>query len=185
MPAKDVTITGTFAVIMTPPTGKSGLVYNGAALDLITAGSSIIGTMQYSLDGTTYATTIPQGTDAGSYTVYYRVKGDGNYSDIAAQSLDVTIASKTVENMDACIKAGLNGLTMPRRYGGLNVPMTVYSAANEIVNLAFRQGRCSFLQMAEIIQKTLEHVSHIKAPTLEDYLECDAEARNVAKELIF
>ncbi len=61
----------------------------------------------------------------------------------------------------------------------------VLNAANEIVNLAFRQGRCSFLQMAEIIQKTLEHVSHIKAPTLEDYLECDAEARNVAKELIF
>ena len=44
----------------------------------------------------------------------------------------------------------------------------VLNAANEIVNLAFRQGRCSFLQMAEIIQKTLEHVSHIKAPTLED-----------------
>lgn len=61
----------------------------------------------------------------------------------------------------------------------------VLNAANEIVNLAFRQGRCSFLQMAEIIQKTLERVSHIKAPTLEDYLECDAEARNVAKELIF
>ena len=49
-------------------------------------------------------------------------------------------ASKTVENMDACIKAGLNGLTMPRRYGGLNVPMTVYSAANEIVS----EGDASF-----------------------------------------
>ncbi|MBO4661684.1 MAG: 1-deoxy-D-xylulose-5-phosphate reductoisomerase [Bacteroidaceae bacterium] len=60
----------------------------------------------------------------------------------------------------------------------------VVNAANEVVNLAFRQNRCSFLQMAEIIQETLARVPYIKSPTLEDYLECDAEARNVAEELI-
>lgn len=60
----------------------------------------------------------------------------------------------------------------------------VVNAANEVVNLAFRQNRCGFLQMAEIIQETLVRVSYIKSPTLEDYLECDAEARNVAEELI-
>ena len=136
MPAKDVTITGTFAVIMTPPTGKSGLVYNGAALDLITAGSSIIGTMQYSLDGTTYATTIPQGTDAGSYTVYYRVKGDGNYSDIAAQSLDVTIASKTVESPTITFSETsytYDGTaiepTVTVKDGGTMIPSTEYSVS--------------------------------------------------------
>lgn len=42
-------------------------------------------------------------------------------------------ASKTYENLDAVIKAGLNGVTMPRRYGGLNFPMAVYSAINEMV----------------------------------------------------
>ena len=136
MPAKDVTITGTFAVIMTPPTGKSGLVYNGAALDLITAGSSIIGTMQYSLDGTTYASTIPQGTDAGSYTVYYRVKGDGNYSDIAAQSLDVTIASKTVESPTITFSETsytYDGTaiepTVTVKDGGTMIPSTEYSVS--------------------------------------------------------
>ena len=77
---------------LTPPTGKSDLVYNGAAQNLITAGTSTTGTVQYSLDGTTYATSIPQGTDAGSYTVYYRVKGDANHNDIAAQHFDVKIA---------------------------------------------------------------------------------------------
>ncbi len=42
-------------------------------------------------------------------------------------------ASKTYENLDATIKAGLNGVTMPRRYGGLNFPMAVYSAINEMM----------------------------------------------------
>ena len=42
-------------------------------------------------------------------------------------------ASKTYENLDAVIKAGLNGVTMPRRYGGLNFPMAVYSAINEMI----------------------------------------------------
>ncbi len=42
-------------------------------------------------------------------------------------------ASKTYENLDATRKAGLNGVTMPRRYGGLNFPMAIYSAINEMV----------------------------------------------------
>ena len=45
-------------------------------------------------------------------------------------------ASKTYENLDATIKAGLNGVTMPRRYGGLNFPMVVYGAINEMVATA-------------------------------------------------
>ncbi|MBQ9711316.1 MAG: acyl-CoA dehydrogenase family protein [Bacteroidales bacterium] len=45
-------------------------------------------------------------------------------------------ASKTFENMDAMKKAGLTGVTMPRRYGGLNLPETVFSMANEIVAAA-------------------------------------------------
>lgn len=46
----------------------------------------------------------------------------------------VRYASKTYENLDATVKAGLNGMTMPRRYGGLNLPITVYTAANEIIS---------------------------------------------------
>ena len=60
----------------------------------------------------------------------------------------------------------------------------VVNAANEIVNLAFRQERCGFLDMPAIIEKTLERVPFIKTPTLEDYLACDAEARRVAEELL-
>ena len=46
----------------------------------------------------------------------------------------VRYAEKTVENLDVMTKAGMNGMTMPRRYGGLNLPVTVYTAANEIVS---------------------------------------------------
>ena len=45
-------------------------------------------------------------------------------------------ASKTYENLDATRKAGLWGLSMPRRYGGLNMPITPYSMASELVSAA-------------------------------------------------
>ena len=45
-------------------------------------------------------------------------------------------ASKTLENLDATRKAGLWGLSMPRCYGGLNVPNTVFSMASEIISAA-------------------------------------------------
>ena len=45
-------------------------------------------------------------------------------------------ASKTYENLDATRKAGLWGISMPRRYGGLNLPITPYSMASELVSSA-------------------------------------------------
>ena len=60
----------------------------------------------------------------------------------------------------------------------------VVNAANEVVNLAFRQGKCGFLQMAEVIAETLERVQYIKEPSLEDYLETDRIARTTATELL-
>jgi len=60
----------------------------------------------------------------------------------------------------------------------------VVNAANEVVNLAFRQDKCGFLQMAEVIAETLERVPYIKEPSLEDYLETDRIARITATELL-
>ncbi len=45
-------------------------------------------------------------------------------------------ASKTVENMEAVRQAGLTGVSMPRRYGGLNIPVTVFSMLSEMVSMA-------------------------------------------------
>ena len=81
-----------------------------------------------------------------SYDKVLEVVGDINANVIAPNAEDVDAegphcengrvryASKTYENLDATRKAGLNGMTMPRRYEGLNLPVTVYTAANEIVS---------------------------------------------------
>ena len=68
------------------------------------------------------------------------------------------------------------------RRGG-NAPCVV-NAANEVVNLAFRQGRCTFLQMADIIGQTLDTVPFQAECTLDDYLQIDAEARIKAEQLL-
>lgn len=68
------------------------------------------------------------------------------------------------------------------RRGG-NMPC-VLNAANEVVNLAFRQGRCGFLQMADIIEQTMQTIPFKAENTLDDYLACDAEARRVAASLL-
>ena len=60
----------------------------------------------------------------------------------------------------------------------------IVNAANEVANLAFRQERCSFLQMADVIEQTLRRVPHQEKPSLQDYLDCDRESRSVAEEII-
>ena len=60
----------------------------------------------------------------------------------------------------------------------------VVNAANEIVNLAFRRGQIGFLDMGDIIEKTLDKTTVIKRPTLEDYINSDMEARRIAEESI-
>lgn len=66
---------------------------------------------------------------------------------------------------------------------GGNVPC-VLNAANEVVNLAFREGRCGFLQMSDVIAKTMERTDFIAEPTYEDYVQTDKMARKIAMELL-
>ena len=67
------------------------------------------------------------------------------------------------------------------RRGG-NMPCIV-NAANEIVNAGFLRDQISFLGMSDVIEQTMQHASFIEKPTLDDYMETDAEARRIAKEL--
>lgn len=60
----------------------------------------------------------------------------------------------------------------------------VLNAANEVVNLAFRQNKCGFLQMSEIIAETMNKTPFIASPTYEDYVAIDKEARIKAQELL-
>ena len=64
-----------------------------------------------------------------------------------------------------------------------NVPC-ILNAANEVVNLAFREGKCGFLQMSDIIAETMLKTTFIAEPTYEDYVLTDQEARKLALELL-
>ena len=66
---------------------------------------------------------------------------------------------------------------------GGNMPCIV-NAANEVVNEAFRHDRCSFPQMAEIIEKTMQRATFDSHPSLETYFKTDAEARAIAAEML-
>jgi 1-deoxy-D-xylulose-5-phosphate reductoisomerase len=66
---------------------------------------------------------------------------------------------------------------------GGNTPC-VLNAANEIAVYAFLRNRIGFLEMTELIEKTLEKINYISKPSLEDYFETDGEARNFAASLI-
>lgn len=66
---------------------------------------------------------------------------------------------------------------------GGNMPC-ILNAANEVVNLAFRENKCGFLQMSEIIEQTMNRTSFIAQPTYEDYVQTDAEARKIALETL-
>ena len=66
---------------------------------------------------------------------------------------------------------------------GGNMPCIV-NAANEVVNEGFRKGRCSFLGMGEIIEKTMAKATFSATPDYDTYIATDAEARRIAAELM-
>lgn len=68
------------------------------------------------------------------------------------------------------------------RRGG-NVPCVV-NAANEVVNEAFRHDRCGFLQMADIIEATMQRATFVAQPTYDDYIASDAEARRIVASML-
>ena len=91
----------------TAPTAQENLTYTGQEQALITAGMTDHGTMQYSLtENGTYSQDIPTGTDAGAYTVWYRVIGDENHNDTAPASVAVSIRQKplTITEVTAASK---------------------------------------------------------------------------------
>lgn len=95
----------------TAPTAQENLTYTGQEQALITAGMTDHGTMRYSLtENGTYSQDIPTGTDAGAYTVWYRVIGDANHNDTAPASVAVSIGKKPLT---------ITGVTVaPKPYDG-------------------------------------------------------------------
>lgn len=75
------------------------------------------------------------------------------------------------------------GLAMQALNKGGNLPC-IMNAANEIAVYAFLKNRIGFLDMTDVIERTMQKVSYIGKPTLEEYFESDGEARNYAADMI-
>ncbi|MEG1581409.1 MAG: 1-deoxy-D-xylulose-5-phosphate reductoisomerase, partial [Bacteroidaceae bacterium] len=75
------------------------------------------------------------------------------------------------------------GYAFEALYKGGNMACIV-NAANEVVNRAFRQGRCSFNRIGESINYAMRNLSFQASPSLEDYFTCDAETRIKVEEYI-
>ena len=90
------------AVNVIPPTAKTNLTYNNSELELVTAGTATNGTLMYRL-GTngTWSDKIPKAKNAGTYTVYWYVKGNGSYSGVGSETNpnkieNISIAAKNI-----------------------------------------------------------------------------------------
>lgn len=81
---------------------------------------------------------------------------------------------KTFRNLSLATEALFKGGNLP----------CVLNAANEIAVFAFLRNRIGFLDMTELVERTMQHVPYIAQPTLEEYFESDGEARNFAASLI-
>ena len=153
---KYATATGTVTIkvnkaapTFTAPTAQENLTYTGQEQALITAGSvTKYGTMQYSLtENGTYSQVIPTGTDAGAYTVWYRVIGDANHNDTAPASVVVHIGQKslTITGVTAASKpydgttdAGITSVT----FDGVNLnPGTDYTVTANFDDASVDSGK--------------------------------------------
>ena len=75
------------------------------------------------------------------------------------------------------------GLAIEALNKGGNLPC-IMNAANEIAVYAFLRNRINFLDMTNVIEKTMERIPFIGNPTLEEYFDSDGEARNFAADII-
>jgi 1-deoxy-D-xylulose-5-phosphate reductoisomerase len=82
--------------------------------------------------------------------------------------------TKTFRNLTLATEALFKGGNLP----------CVLNAANEIAVFAFLRNRIGFLDMTDLVERTMHHVPFIEYPTLEEYFESDGEARNFAASLI-
>ncbi len=81
---------------------------------------------------------------------------------------------RTFRNLSLAIDALNKGGNMP----------CILNAANEIAVYAFLKNRIGFLDMTEMVEQTLQKISFIEKPTLEEYFESDGEARNFAASIV-
>ncbi len=116
---------------VTPPSANT-LTYNGTAQTLAKDGSTDGGTLVYSLEENgTYSEEVPTGTQAGGYTVWYKVEGNSNYNGTQAQGVVVTIAPRNISDADVTLGADLT-------YNGEVLTKEVKTVTVEGLNVTYK-----------------------------------------------
>ena len=92
------------------------------------------------------------------------------------------VSSLTFEDPDIRTFRNL-ALAKDALHKGGNLPC-VMNAANELAVYAFLRNRIGFLDMTDVIERTMDKVTHIDHPTLDEYFESDGEARNYAADIM-
>lgn len=152
---------------------------NDDQIDVIIHPQSVIHSMVQFTDGSVKAQMgLPDMKLPIQYAIAYPERIYNNYKrldfkDFSKLSFEAP-DSKTFRNLQLAIDS--------MRKGG-NAPC-VLNAANEVVVNAFLQNKVGFLEMSEMIEKTLESVAFIEHPTIEDYVETDREARVQVTEFL-
>ena len=121
----------------TAPTLKTGLVYNTTAQTLINAGTTSGGTFMYRVGSGSWSAELPTATNAGSYTVYWKIEGDDNYNSILIESLGnatiakangyVTLSSYSSSGWNSGFSSKSVSVTVSHHGGSLSVNSTSYS----------------------------------------------------------
>ncbi len=126
------------------------ITYDGKAHELVTPGTTSGGTVQYALNSpnTTFSDAIPQATEAGEYTVYYKVIGDKNHNDLAVKSVPVTIARKE-----------LTAITIE-----LTPESFVYDGQTHLPQVTVKDGK-TVLPEEEYTWKCTQSSAEVTAPT--------------------
>ena len=102
---------------------------------------------------------------------------------LSSQRVDfTTLSTLTFEQPDPVRFRNL-ALSFEALERGGNMPC-ILNAANEVCVASFLKERVGFLQMSDVIERTMQKVDFIKAPTYEDYVATDAIARRIAEEYI-
>lgn len=117
-----LTVNKAASSVTAAPTAQS-LVFDGFEQTLINAGTASGGTMNYSLDNSTWSTALPTAIEAGEYTVYYKVVGDGNHNNTDAASIKAYIDYTIDYDLDGGSVASAN----PTRY---NVTTATFTLTN-------------------------------------------------------
>lgn len=139
-------ITKVKAAVTTAPAPAEGLTYTGQSQNLVTPGAADGGTMQYSTEENgTYSTEIPTGTDAGDYTVWYYVKGDGDHSDTQPVKVEVTIekaapAYTVPTDLTAVYGATLDDVTLTDGWAWDTPDTTVGDVGSNTFSATFTPG---------------------------------------------